>query len=397
MENRVYYGQYSLQHWINLIMKKNILLPEYQRLFVWDEVKVKTLIETFKKKQFVPPIVIGAFKETGSANQNYILDGQQRLTSILLAYLGLFPDKAVFRATMQERTQLANDNDTEVETEVLDNILEWQFTSLTDRGRNSHDILSGIPPGNYKMINLGIDENFLKNTFLGFSYLVPQTTNAKEQQKYYSSVFRNINVQGERLLAQESRASLYFLDKNLAGFFDPDFNKHISVKILSTLTKSDFVRFLALLSQYAKDGNADNIARGFKHKMESYYEDYIYSVVEHNPSSKFKEFLNTFSNGDFQPRFDRLEKAINDLEIPKEFPSIIDMDIYLFGLIYIIVFEDKEIDISKKEDLLSGLRFQITAAKANEGHRKDPGALTYLRERINTSIELYKRYIDEQA
>ena len=51
MENRVYYGEYSLRHWIDLVLKKNIVLPDYQRYFVWDEKKVETLIETFKNKQ----------------------------------------------------------------------------------------------------------------------------------------------------------------------------------------------------------------------------------------------------------------------------------------------------------------------------------------------------------
>ncbi len=62
MENRVYYGEYSLKHWIELILNGNIELPEYQRYFVWSEEKVKTLIETFRKKQFVPPITIGHTK-----------------------------------------------------------------------------------------------------------------------------------------------------------------------------------------------------------------------------------------------------------------------------------------------------------------------------------------------
>ena len=46
MENRVYYGEYSLKHWINLMLKRNIILPEYQRSFVWDEKDVKRLIKS---------------------------------------------------------------------------------------------------------------------------------------------------------------------------------------------------------------------------------------------------------------------------------------------------------------------------------------------------------------
>ena len=81
MENRVYYGEYSLSHWIKLILKENIKLPKYQRGFVWEENKVKELIEALKKKQFVPPVTIGAFRKDNE-KENYILDGQQRLTSM---------------------------------------------------------------------------------------------------------------------------------------------------------------------------------------------------------------------------------------------------------------------------------------------------------------------------
>src|SRR5690554_223223 len=100
MDNRVYYGEYSLKHWIDLILKQNIILPDYQRHFVWDEKKVETLIDTFKNKQFVPPVTIGSFNLNGS-NQNLILDGQQRLTSILLAYLGLYPDEATYKEAIK--------------------------------------------------------------------------------------------------------------------------------------------------------------------------------------------------------------------------------------------------------------------------------------------------------
>ena len=46
MESKVYYGEYTLEHWMNLILKKNIILPDYQRLFVWDKEKTEKLIES---------------------------------------------------------------------------------------------------------------------------------------------------------------------------------------------------------------------------------------------------------------------------------------------------------------------------------------------------------------
>jgi len=374
------------------------MLPDYQRYFVWNENKVKTLIQTFKKKQFVPPITIGAFKINDGNNQNLILDGQQRLTSILLAYLGLYPDPTTFKTTT-EKLKLADENDNGVNDDdddnTLDNILEWDFKVLTDKGRKKQDILDKIIEGNYKEIDFAINEEFLNNTFLGFSYLVPQTEDEQEQQKYYSSVFRNINIQGETLLPQESRASLYFLNKGLVQFFDPDFSKHLSIKSFSGETKADFVRFLALLSQYAKDGNGNRVARGYKPKMEKYYEEYIYSVVGENTSSLFQDFSIIFPNDDFKTRFDRLEETINTLEIPKQYTSIIEMDMYLFGLIYAIVFEDKTVDTTNQAELREKIEAKIVHFKSDENHKRAPSALKYLKARINASIEIYNEYIDE--
>src|SRR5690606_3721121 len=402
MDNRVYYGQYSLKHWIDLILKRNITLPDYQRYFVWNENKVRTLIQTFKKKQFVPPITIGAFKIDDDNNQNLILDGQQRLTSILLAYLGLYPDPTTFKTT-SERLKMADENDNGINDDdddddnILDNILEWDFKVLTDKGRKKREILDKIIACNYKEIDFSIDDEFLNNTFLGFSYLVPQTEDEQEQQKYYSSVFRNINIQGETLLPQESRASLYFLNKGLVQFFDPEFSKQLSIKSFSGETKADFVRFLALLSQYAKDGNSNRVARGYKPKMEKYYEEYIYSVVGENTSLLFQDFSIIFPDGDFKTRFDRLEQTINTLEISKQYTSIIEMDMYLFGLIYAIVFEDKAIDTTKQSELRNEIEAKITHFKSEENHKRAPSALKYLKARINASIEIYNDYIDEQA
>ena len=175
MDNKVYYGEYSLKHWIDLILKGNIELPKYQRFFVWSENKVQKIIEAFKKKQFVPPIIIGAYQEN-NINQNLILDGQQRLTSILLAYLGLFPDLKTYKATID---RMSNENDDEIEDlqDALDSVLDWRFDKLLEKGKNKKDILNNIKTGNYKQLDLELDRDFFETTFLGFSYLVPNTAN----------------------------------------------------------------------------------------------------------------------------------------------------------------------------------------------------------------------------
>lgn len=391
MDNRVYYGQYSLKHWLDLILKQNIILPDYQRFFVWDEEKVRTLIKAFKNKQFVPPITIGAFN-INNTTQNLILDGQQRLTTILLGYLGLFPDKDLFKGVVD---RLANENDDDIDSdEQFDNILLWNFKELTKKGNNKAAILERIIPGNYKVIDFAIDESFLKKTFLGFSYLVPQNGDQHAQQKYYSSVFRSINIAGQRLFPQESRASLYFLKDGLRAFFDPVFMKRITIKNYSTESTVDFLRFLALLSQYYKDENANQVAAGFKSRMEDYYEEYIYTVAGEEASNKFKPFGEIFPDENFQPRFERLAQTIIELRIPTEFTSIIEMDTYLFGLIYAIVFEDKSIDIPRRGLLFADIEAKIAEFKSVDAHKKAPSALKYLRTRITSSIEIYNKYLN---
>ena len=96
MNSQTYYGEYTLKHWINLILKEDIKLPEYQRSFVWSEKSVLKLIESLKDGQFIPPVTIAHYQPPTGSMTNLILDGQQRLTSILLAYLGFFPNKSKF-------------------------------------------------------------------------------------------------------------------------------------------------------------------------------------------------------------------------------------------------------------------------------------------------------------
>jgi hypothetical protein len=392
MENKVYYGEYSLSHWIDLILKKNLILPKYQRYFVWKEKDVKKLIETFKNKLFVPPVTIGAYK-IDEANQNLILDGQQRLTSILLAYLGLYPDETEYKVLIEK---FADENDDEnEENEQLDNILEWKFSSLTEKGNNKKDILAKVSEGNYKKIDFNIEDNFLEKTFLGFSYLVPDISDKQNQkqlqQKYYSSVFRNINNEGKSLLPQESRDALYFLDDELIQFFKPDLCNLYTVKNLGSINKIDFVKYLSLLSQFYIDQSENNIARSYKPIMEKYYEDYINAVIE-NTDTKYGKFTDIFPNKKYDDRILKLQQTLNSLEVPKQFPSIIDMDMYFFGLIYTIVFENQTIDITKKDELIKEIEDKIIELKDDYTHKKTPSNLGHLRHRIISSIEIYEDY-----
>ena len=72
---------------------------------------------------------------------------------------------------------------------------------------------------------------------------------------------------------------------------------------------------------------------------------------------------------------------------PKKFNSIIDADIYLFGLIYYTIANHKRISIT--EHIFSEIQENVQELKKDNKHTKSPSALKYLRSRIQTSIDIY--------
>lgn len=405
MENKVYYGEYTLKHWIDLLLTKNIILPEYQRLFVWKPEKVIKLIQSISDESFVPPVVIGSYEKNGK-RQNLIIDGQQRLTSLLLAYLGLYPKKECFKPKVDDLVTVANDNDDAQDSEDEKFVLGWTFNVLLQNPDIQDSSNSKIKDDRYDKLdlseqNIRINDDFFETHYLGFSYLIPQGN----QQQYFSTVFRDINAEGEKLSVLETRKSLYFLADGFNDFFDPPFINTISIKNVSSKKdeggeRIDFVRYLALLFQYKKEtansgiSDADNIARGYGRKLEDYYKDFIDAVINRKDKTVFCQYKDEYK----KTGMSNLEKTLKQLEFAKKnFSSIIDADIYLFGLIYVVVLMGKEIDMAKKQDLVKALDQKITDIKENNDygmrHKKTPAALKYLRLRMLESIKLYEIFV----
>lgn len=393
MDNKVFYGEYTLRHWINMILRKELLLPDYQRFFVWKEKKMDLLIETLQEKRFVPPVSIGVYMEDDE-KQNLIIDGQQRLTSILLAYLGLFPEQSEDfvsheRALADERDDGIDDEDYEE-----DELLDWTFKKLTVHGRTKDAILSGLKLQNYKRKDYNLPDDFWDTTFLGFSYMVPDLSLEKAQLKYYSKVFRDINIQGQRLQPLESRQALYFLDKDLLELFSPSFAHDIIIG-LKPAKKMDFVRYLSLLSSYKKLNNYYWVARGngYVKEMERFYENFIFSVVGESPMEIFASMEEIFGQDDWHRRMHLLELRINDLGLKRTFTSIVQMDTYFFGLIYYIVFQGRDVDLSGKQNLTQILDNLYESYKESNLHSRSPNALKYMQKRMEESINTYALYL----
>ena len=387
--NKVYYGEYTLKHWIDLILTGNIILPKYQRFFVWDKDKSKALIKALSEKQFVPPITIGSYSEDGK-KQNLILDGQQRLTSILLAYLNLFPQKNQTKDNGKE-IYFASENDDKYDDET--DFINWDFNQLLDmiaekKLRDKSEIYNAARVVGYESMDISVDINVFDKCYLGFSFIVPGTDDSKEQQKFYSKVFRSINIEGKTLLPLESREALYYLNKDLVGLFSPDFSKRIYIND----GKMDFVRCLSMLSQYSKSG-LDKIARGYTKTMEIYYEKFIYAVVDEKETKDFIKLSDKIADLKYESRMDKLDTIISGMKLIKNFESIIDLDLYMFGIVYYTIFEDMSISDDKFGDLDLKIKEAISEIKKDSLHVKNPSALKHLKLRIEKSIEICKGFV----
>lgn len=168
MENKVYYGEYTLKHWINMMLTGNIVLPDYQRHFVWREKDVKRLLQSLTDGQFVQPVTIALYYD-GTIKQNLILDGQQRLTSLLLAYLGYFPDKKKFETGECAKVASEDDSAADEEAEPSTEGFLWQYSDLLNYGKSKLEILSKISTdGRYikteDTLIAGLTEDFFNKT-----------------------------------------------------------------------------------------------------------------------------------------------------------------------------------------------------------------------------------------
>lgn len=422
MKSKTYHGEYTLRHWINLMLKRNIILPDYQRCFVWSNQDVERLIHSFKTGQFIQPVTIARMNVQGNGT-NIILDGQQRLTSILLYVLGVYPLKDKFDLVQSVATgddSVADEEDNAVENEIIG----WTFEELLqkDLTRNtinhiknktaSDDRYSRLILQNsaYLLSDKDMDE-FLDNTFLGFSYIVPDVLDADAEQTYFSTLFRNMNYLGRKLSPLESRKSLYFLSKEYKNYFEGHFNENgdalAGLKIIENIAPAtiDFVRYLSILSQY--DGkSAAKVMVGYSSyaSRESYYVDYVSHILgldQESRKDKFNafSFKTVFPHNEWQERYKKLSDTLSALKSKIEldrknrdaFSGWIDADYWLFGLIYWIVFKGKDLDLSR--DLPTAMKKEIQRAKdSSESYNRTPNLLMFLRSRIDKSISLVKKY-----
>ncbi len=426
MENKVYYGEYTLKHWINMMLTGNIVLPEYQRHFVWREKDMKRLLQSLQDGQFVQPVTIALYND-GTTKQNLILDGQQRLTSLLLAYLGYFPDKKKFETGECAKVASEDDSAADDEAESSTEGFLWQYSDLLNYGNNKLEILSKISTDERYIktedtLITGLKDDFFNKTYLGFSYVVPNTTEVTEVQKNFSQMFRNINYFGKKLEPVDSRKSLYYQNQKLINFFEGKCEDGTDVfgdlRIIEDLqpSKIDFVRYLAILSQYvvstrpddAKDVMVGYSAYGSRESFYADYVSYIIGIEQEDRTDKFDRFSfdTFFPNGAWEARLCSLRDALVkikpmiDLKDNVSFNAWFEADYWLFGLIYQILFKGKMLNNclsrvvrGRERTLKVDIKRQIGNDRSEDVFSKNANRIGYVRNRLVKSCNIFENYV----
>lgn len=384
--NKVYYGEYSLKRWIELILKSGIVLPPYQRFFVWKEEQTVKLLKSIKDYNYLPAVTIGIGKnpETGK-KANMILDGQQRLTSILLAYLGKFPK----RKNPVSRKKYADEYDMPATEEDDELLSEWTIKDLVAMGSDKQSILTKINTEfassytDFAIDGINMTDSFLSKHFIHFAYLVPDASSSElEKSKYFANVFHSINREGTKLTPQESRAALYYQGGNYQAELEPEFCKGIT----ANNSQMDFVRSLALLSNYNKVG-AKRTARGYIYvgSRETLYEEFVLAYVLNEPDNE--KFL--IDREHYAVNLEKLKNALDELGLKdRKCATIIELDYFFNGLIYYLLVKGKDYDLAKWNETKTVIEKLIDSA--DQKHKDHPGQLQHLRKRIEESVNAYK-------
>jgi len=407
------------------MLTEDIVLPAYQRHFVWQERDVKRLIQSLKDGQFVQPVTIALYND-GTNRYNLILDGQQRLTSLLLAYLGYFPNKRMFENTLSERVASEDDSASDDVVQNTTGFL-WRFSELLQYGKTKVSVVGKISRDERYLeltdsLFTDLDDTFFNKTFLGFSYVVPESTVASDVQKNFSQLFRNINYFGKKLEAMDSRKSLYYQNSNLTEYFEGKCQDGkdalCGLMIIEDLQpcKIDFVRYLSILSQFhiSTRTDAKDVMVGYSaySSRESFYADYvsyILNIEQEDRINKFDgfDFNTVFPTDIWKSRFDVIYEAITKLKpsMPlkdgKSFSAWYEADYWLFGLIYHILFDGKQLKetltrlnkAGRIKTLQEDITDRIRIDKKDPLFAKNTNRLSYIRSRLVASYSIFSQYV----
>ena len=202
-----YMGAYSLKTWIRKIFEKEIKLPDYQREFTWDLKRVEDLKESLERGYYIPPVTLAKHRDEDKNIKTFLLDGQQRLTSIICLYLGVWPKNENDARDKNKEKSFSN-------FEVLQNLKLDNVKNLLERPDEFREIIFTKNDALEEKQELKIDD--IDNIFLSYCLIVPNLEHDEQKEKeLFAETFRRMNTLGQQLSKKELRGTIFWLYKNI--------------------------------------------------------------------------------------------------------------------------------------------------------------------------------------
>ena len=253
-------GDQELKHLPTEIEKGLIKIPQFQRDFVWDVDKVADLIESMLRQYPIGALIywrtadrlrevrdLGGieFKRAGQGERvNYVLDGQQRLTSILAALYGL--EVKLRDGSEKDFTSLMvhldrGDEDSPiVRTDCLgdDSAVCVPLVQIWNRKGNEFDSCDG------KLRDERDEYSDMLRT-----YRIPKVTLVEADVSVAAEVFSRINTTGTPLDVFEIMvAKTYDPDRNFDLFEKyEEFSEELQDASFGSITATNILQLIALM------------------------------------------------------------------------------------------------------------------------------------------------------
>lgn len=248
-EISTYVTQRSIESLIKWVDKKKIIVPDFQRDYVWSKPVASKLIDSVLLNLPIPNIFLYKSNQDGE-EVFYVVDGFQRIQTLKYYKEGIWSQES----DIKENTEKSNQNST-TSFKINYRTSEWynkDYNSLSDNDRFNFDEYS---------INLTIFEQ----------------SNPKNKNSMFE-VFERINTGSDKLSEQEIRNAIY----------PGDFLKEIRKKA----NTPEFLEIIENDSFMKKRQNYIDLYLRFVSYYYAYLEDF--EIDDFKISSSKRETLNNF-------------------------------------------------------------------------------------------------------
>lgn len=175
------------------------LIPDFQRVYKWTEEQVENLAVSLIRGMPIPPI----YAYRNEMNQLEILDGQQRVISMVLYYMGKYTKK-----TRNNYIDLKIDNDPNAslyerlkKTGLRDKKYEMKYYEII----NGKEIEKKVDIS-YESLPINIQR---KLDYTTITVIEISIENKDLRNRYLYKIFANLNSGGTSLTPQELRNGIY--------------------------------------------------------------------------------------------------------------------------------------------------------------------------------------------